>query len=175
MKMQKCDLCDNAATVFYRENVNGKVREAHLCAHHAAEENKDFDLFDKSFFADDGLGMFSLFSGLFPGQARALAPEEACPRCKTPLSRIRKEGRFGCPGCYDAFREKLDFTPFTEKGYREGRLAKAPAAEKKKKAAKEPTAAETVAELKKELKAAIQKEDYERCAVLRDKIRSMEG
>lgn len=34
-------------------------------------------------------------------------PEIVCPRCRTTLSQFTKSGHLGCPGCYEAFREKL--------------------------------------------------------------------
>lgn len=34
-------------------------------------------------------------------------PEIVCPRCHTTLSQFTQSGHLGCPGCYEAFREKL--------------------------------------------------------------------
>ncbi|MBE6712179.1 MAG: hypothetical protein E7580_01520 [Ruminococcaceae bacterium] len=163
MKHTVCQNCGiKEATVFYREQKNGAERELYLCPDCAAQLGIG-DLQENLFSS------FSLFSPNSPFSQKAEPKQSAsCPLCGTTLSQIRRRGKFGCSTCYDTFARLLDLTPFVGKGY-DARAEKefVPNAEEK-----------TVSEVdawKAELKKAIAAEDYERAAVLRDKIREKEG
>ena len=94
-----------------------------------------------------------------------------CPECGTTLAEFKLRGRFGCPKDYEVFAEYLG--PLFERIHEisdprhKGRL---------------PQGAEGVAEriqdlaaLKGELNDAIEEENYERAAELRDHISELEG
>ncbi len=159
MKQTLCQKCGlKTASVFYRENKNGTEREMHLCPDCAAEMG----------IGDLQENLFSSFSLFAPhAEPKRIA---ACPLCGTTLSQIRKKGKFGCSTCYDTFSPLLDLTPYVGKGYE----AKEAAREEKEPPATEQKLSETDA-LKAELKKAVEAEDYERAAVLRDEIRAKEG
>ena len=73
----------------------------------------------------------------------------------------------GCPDCYSTFADILN--PYVQKIHGATRhIGTAPAAPEQPKA-------DPVADLKAQLKAAVESEDYERAASLRDEIRRMEG
>ncbi len=155
-----CEKCGkNKATFFYQENKNGIKKEIHLCSHCAGEAH----LTSEDFFTP-----FSLFS---PFVGRDLQAEKKCPRCGMTLSAIQKKGKFGCSECYDTFSKELDLTPFIGKGY-EGELK----TEKTKKEEQKPSAAlSPLDSLKAQLKKALEEEEYEKAATLRDEIRREEG
>ena len=166
MKNILCQKCrENPATFYYKETRNGKTEEYHLCAHCAEEMgfSKPEDLFSA----------FPLFTA-FP--TYALDREKTCPVCHTPLSAIRESGSFGCSSCYDVFSSLLDMTPFVGSGFSGRRLArgkaKESAAEKKEK--KKETLS-PLEQMKKDLREAVEKEEYEKAAKLRDKIRREEA
>lgn len=162
MKRNICEKCgQKPVSVHYRETVNGVSTERFLCADCAGE----MGLGQTGFFSEDWMKPFSLFA------PKSVEKEgELCPVCKTSLSRIRREGKFGCSACYDAFASRLDMTPFTGNGYRGGRLA-----EPKKGEAKPEEKKDSLSDWKKKLQKAIQEENYELAAEIRDRIRAEEA
>jgi protein arginine kinase activator len=156
MKMKKtiCAACgQKPASFFYRESVNGKKKEISLC-HECAQKaglEKEANSFSSFFFP----------ASLFPE-----AQEEKCPLCGMRLSEIQKSGKFGCSACFDSFAKKLDLSPFVGKGYAEKQDL--PEREEKE-------AGGELEELKKSLREAVQKEEYEKAAALRDQIRALEA
>jgi len=91
--------------------------------------------------------------------------EKVCPHCDTGLSDVRATGRLGCPHCYEAFGEELDYF-FTQAQHGNQHVGK-----------QQPTNTRNteLAELENHLQEAIKKEDYEMAAVLRDKIKQYKG
>ena len=168
MSVRICDQCrQKPATVHYMETKNGVKSEVYLCPECAAKYGIGTA---GGFFGEDLFGSFPLFAA---AQSHPKEEDGVCPQCKTDLSRIRRDGAFGCPACYDAFAGKIDMTPFVGEGYRGGRLfAGSPVPEAK---AEEPVKEDPVAALKAKLKEALAKENYEEAAVLRDQIRAREG
>ena len=168
MKQMKCERCQKPATVYYRENVNGKEREMHLCADCAAKAGIGADAFRLPGFSDeDFFGTLPLFSNFL---ARPAADRsEKCPLCGKSEREIREDGKFGCESCYETFGKRFDLTPFIGRGYRGGAVGKA------KVAAHEATPAERITALKAELKTALKDEAYEKAAELRDEIRRLEA
>ena len=165
MKKYTCDECGKEATVFWKENINGNVKEAHLCAD-CAQKKEWGKFFSEPAFFEDLFPSFPLFS-------HALAPAyrssgAVCPTCGETVEEIRERGKFGCPDCYRSFRDRLDLAPFIGRGYRGGRLA-AKAEEKKE----DPKA--KIESLRAKLKKAVAEENYEEAARLRDTIRGLEA
>ena len=70
-----------------------------------------------------------------------------CPACGFNLSTFRKTGRVGCPDCYTVFASELE----------------APGNE---------TPDERL-QLERELREAIEREDYEQAAILRDRLKNL--
>ena len=82
-------------------------------------------------------------------------------------SELRQTGRVGCPDCYSTFADILN--PYVRKLHGADRhIGTAPAAP-------EQPQADPVEALRAQLKAAVESEDYEQAARLRDEIRRMEG
>lgn len=163
MKKTLCQHCGvKPATVFYRENKNGVRRELQLCPECAA--NMGIGELQDPFSS-----AFSLFSHSTPAKKEA-----ACPLCGTTLSQIRRDGTFGCSRCYDTFANMLDLSPYVGTGYK---LTDANPPKARPSAPDTPPKQDKdeLSTLKQELKNAVDAEDYERAAVLRDKIRAKEG
>lgn len=151
-----CEKCGKRpATFFYEENKMGKITKLQLCSHCAAS----LGLGEKG---DDPFFSFPLF---FDGGVDKKV--KTCPSCGMTLSEIQRKGKFGCSACYDTFAPSLDLTPFVGKGY-EGKTEEKKAKEEKKKE-------DPISLLKKELKEALSREEYEKAAILRDQIRAEEG
>ena len=173
LKQTICARCGKPATVYYKESVNGKTREMHLCAACAAREGIGKETFHMpGFWEDDFFGAMPLFSDFFG--TPALEKGAACPRCGKTLRQIREDGKFGCSQCYESFGRDVDLKPFIGGGYKGEPLSGAPAEKKEGPEVKE-SAAERVARLKAELQKAVAAEAYEKAAALRDEIKKEEG
>jgi len=152
-----CDHCHEAeATVHLTQVVDGSVKKLHLCETCAAKSG--FDLQGPISITDILLGL---------GGAMGAAPEveeKACPRCHLRRTDFKKTGRLGCPDCYDAFAGEL--VPLIKAMHRKDQHAgKVPSRE----GARTRLNAE-VAALQKRLDQAVEGEDYEEAARLRDEL-----
>lgn len=163
MLCQKCN--KREATTHLSENINGVKKERHLCSECAAEEGIDmsFPTFD---FGNFDFGFGSLLSSFFGNEERGLPNEKKCPTCGRTLSEISRTGNVGCPDCYTTFEKEL--RPMLLKVHKgDNHKGSVPHSSPEKKVSTD--------DLKEELKAAIEREDFEKAAVLRDKIREEEG
>jgi len=94
--------------------------------------------------------------------------QRECPHCGIKFVEFRNSGRLGCPHDYQEFREEL--TPLLENIHGETRhCGKTP----RRLPQNKQTQSELV-QLRGRLKQAINKEDYEEAARLRDQIRTLE-
>jgi protein arginine kinase activator len=92
-----------------------------------------------------------------------------CPSCGYEYSDFKKIGRFGCPDCYEAFEAQL--VPMLRQihgnTHHSGTAPEnvQPRVKRRRR----------VSELKQELARAIEAENYERAAEIRDEIADMES
>lgn len=100
-----------------------------------------------------------------------------CPRCRTTLVAIRRKGRVGCPQCYRHFRRQL--RPLLERvhgglehhGHRPGGETSSLAAVKPSRPApREASRQQRILGLESELRRAIESEDFESAARIRDRL-----
>lgn len=172
-----CNLCNkNQATVHLTEIVDDQMSELHLCDDCARK---------KSMQMEQQFGLSDLLAGLVDYGKQASGAEKpgavvACPSCGLTYEDFRKIGRLGCSECYTAFARYLG--PLLKRihgaSQHTGKLpAKmgAPFAAAAA-AAKAPKAKEAgVPELKEMLQKAIESEEFEEAARLRDQIKEMES
>ena len=92
-----------------------------------------------------------------------------CNFCNTSFDEYKKTGKLGCGKCYSTFRKQLK--PIIEGiyGYSE-HIGKFP-----KNEFKDTEIVKTVEQLKEKLNMAIQEEEYEQAAKLRDEILQLEA
>ena len=152
-----CEKCQkNHANTYYKTTVNGKTKEMYLCAECAAKLNshspEDIWNFGNIFFDDS---FFGKALGL-PSQRNV----KHCPSCGVTVQYIADTGKVGCADCYTTFEKELEAAIKRAHG----------ASEHKGENKKE----DPVAEKKALLKQAIENEEYENAAVLRDEIRKLE-
>lgn len=94
----KCDVCENEATVFLTQIINGQMTTVNLCESCSKA---------KGVTEETGFGLAEAF--LSPSQrSGAESMEAVCHACGFTASQLKKIGRMGCPECYTAFREGLD-------------------------------------------------------------------
>lgn len=96
-------------------------------------------------------------------------PSAGCPACQHSLEEILMTGKLGCGHCYEHYKKEL--LPLIEKCQSGGlkHLGKIP----KNLPPKKPSP-ELLKKLENDLKVAIDKEDYEQAAKLKDEIKKLQ-
>ena len=159
--MQCCVCKEKPATVHLTQIVGDKMQKLDLCEECAKAKGIN----DPTSFA-----MADLMLGL--GASQELDPSAAgaelkCARCGFSQADFKKSGRLGCPDCYKTFAEGLaGLLKTMHKGTRH--IGKAPEA---LRASRENS--DRLKSLQKKLAKAIEGEDYETAAGLRDEIKSL--
>lgn len=174
-----CERCKkNEANYYYHESVNGAEKTYHLCAECAKEleksgEIKNFakDNFMDSFFTKELDSMNSVFSSLFSpaySQGKLKNPERTkCSLCGATFDELARDGKTGCPKCYEVFADELDASIRRIHG-RSSHTGRAPFKFREKNETKQ-----KLHQLEKDLKEEIRNENYERAAELRDEIKAL--
>lgn len=173
-----CEKCGKKeATFYYKENVNGVEKSYTLCADCAAEMQKNGVISGAS-IGSDPFGQLhklftedKLFGSLFNTGLKQPETRETpkCPLCGSTFAVLAKNGKVGCPGCYEAFETEL--TPSIRRIHgRSTHTGKTPARFREQNERKQKIAA-----MERELKEAISAENYERAAELRDQLRTLRG
>ena len=171
-----CETCKKrTATVFYNENINGKTRAYSLCGECAAKLREQGELKQISSMLGGLASPFSalqddLFGGFFgiPG-ASGGATKKKCGGCGATYAEIASGGRVGCPDCYTTFREEL------ARSIRSIHGTTTHAGAVPSKHREQQARATRLKQLKAELDTAIQKEDFERAATLRDEVHKLQA
>jgi protein arginine kinase activator len=159
----QCDLCGKKkATVHLTEIVDEQITEMHLCEECARE---------KSVQMEQQFGLADLLAGLADFGKQVKDYEKAslkCENCGLNYDDFKKFGRLGCSDCYNAFNENLSTLLKKIHGSNQ-HLGKMPA--QHAPVPQSPDVSITLKDLKVQLQDAISKEDFEKAAELRDKIR----
>lgn len=161
-----CQSCKKKqANTHIKSIVNGELTELMLCSE-CAEKMGYGNVFNHMF--DIG----SLMSG-FMGEpsTSALAAEQRCPMCGSTFSSISKSGRVGCAKCYDVFYDRLlpSIKRIHGNTVHTGKRASVPLGGE---AAANPVS--KVDDLRQQMQLAINNQEFERAAELRDKIKELE-
>lgn len=166
-----CQNCGkNEATTHIRRVVNGDTTQMHLCAD-CAEHLGYGDM-----FSGFGLNLDDFFGGFLGDTMQKLASpgELRCKKCGNSFGDIVQSGKLGCSECYETFYDKL--LPSIQRIH--GRI---------KHNGKQVSCVDTVAtpvetaqqdlieKLKNELSEAIERQEFEQAAVIRDRIRELEN
>ncbi|NLY55805.1 MAG: hypothetical protein GX058_04760 [Firmicutes bacterium] len=161
MMCQRCGV--RPANISFTKIVNGEKSEAKLCQQCAAEVG------EFSFGTGMGMSFQNFLSGLLNQNlwGHSLVPDEtSCTNCGLTYNRFRQSGRFGCARCYDAFDEELDQLL---RRIQAGTLHKGKTPHQDAQVSK----LSELERLQAELKKAVEVEDYERAAELRDAIQAL--
>jgi protein arginine kinase activator len=158
-----CEVCGKReATVHLTEIINDKVTKLNLCENCAKDKGTEME---------EHFGLSDLLAGLADLGATT-EPEVLetikCPSCGFTYKDFKKSGRLGCGDCYEAFKKHL--VPLLKRIHgSDHHTGKIPLMVGK-------TIKDTrnLQDLKARMEKAIQTEDFEEAARLRDKIKSME-
>ena len=187
-------LCDNCkkkeANVSYRENINGRKKEMHLCEECSKKlgiGNMNFSMpIDFSSFLGEFIEDFTTpeFMPLFD-EIKTIK----CNNCGYTFDDIANTGKLGCEDCYETFETRID--PILKRiqgsNRHSGRIGKdidnkiseklngKENSNKNEKGKDEGNKDESKLEkLQEDLKQAIKEERYEDAAKLRDEIKKLE-
>jgi protein arginine kinase activator len=150
----KCDFCSKPATVHLTQIVNNKVHKVDLCEECAQTKG----VTDPSGFS---LADLLLKASLNP---EAVEGGIRCEQCGFTQADFKKHGRFGCPACYETFKDMLAPMLF---GMHKGvaHTGKVPRAALNRK-----SLSDRLTKLESDLSEAIKTERYEEAARFRDEI-----
>ena len=158
-----CDECGkNESKVHVTHIINGKKSESHLCEECA---KKNQALLNSNF------SMENLFSAMLNNAFNTTnyLPVKGCDVCGMTYEEFKKTGKFGCSQCINTLKPRIMPVVKSIQGH-DVHTGKIP-----KRAGGNYKVQKDIEKLKNELKAAIEQEEYENAARLRDKIRSMEN
>ena len=167
----KCQECDKPASFHITELTGCKPQELHLCEDHARE----YLTSSGSQPVDAGSMAAVLAQQLAQQMAVGQTAEElaeldqqSCPVCGITFYEFRSQGRLGCPYDYVCFQAQLEPLLVNIHGEAEhtGKSPKrCPGGSEKRT---------HLIRLRREMKEAIEEENYERASELRDQIRQTE-
>jgi len=165
----KCDNCNKPATVHLTEIRSGKKIEKHLCEQCAAQ-SEGLSAIKAHTPINELLTNFVMAHS---GMQKDLGL--TCENCGIAWAEFRQHGLFGCERDYEVFEKEL--TPLLQRAH-EGathHVGKVPVrGGAAGQAARPKRRTVDIAKLRKELAHAVELEDYERAAKLRDQIRAAE-
>lgn len=159
---RKCDKCGKPATTHSVDIINGQKIEKHLC--------------DECVAVEPGLPykpvhtpineLLTSFVKTHSGEATATAKNLACDSCTTTWAQFQENSLLGCPHCYEAFEPLL--SPLLERAHEGGshHVGKSPC----RSGAGGEQKQLQLTRLRKRLSEAVEAEDYELAATLRDEI-----
>ena len=162
-----CQMCGkNPATVHFTEIHDNKMSEIHVCERcaeekglHAPPAKQKFDI------ADLIAGMVDTMTNTEEERVGHVQ----CPRCGLLYSAFKETGRLGCAECYAAFQFQL--RPLLRRIHGDTRhKGKVPARD-----GEGATRSRQVQRLYDELQRAVEREDFEKAAELRDEIKVLQA
>ncbi len=161
-----CDQCrEREAVIHLTQIVNEQVTTLHLCERCAAEKGVE----SPGSAVKTPLGSFLAAMGKGPEQTPSARSADTCHRCGATFQDFRESGRLGCPDCYRTFETPLrdllrrlhGSTHHLGERYAEREASAEEAREK-------------VADLREQLRLAVETENFELAAELRDRLKVME-
>lgn len=159
MLCQNCGKYD--ATTHVKRIVNGEAAEAHLCTDCARA------LGYTDVFGGFGNTFSDLLGSFFSEPAKSALNTRAirCEKCGNTFSDIVNSGKIGCADCYRTFYDKLlpSLQRIHGKTRHEGKVPRIRQAENT-------SPSDSLIRLETELKEAIEQQNFEKAALLRDKI-----
>ncbi len=148
-----CQYClKNEATFHIQKILNNDLVEIHLC-YDCSKKELDRD-------SENGIDdkVHRILEGLLAGNNKSKFDNSSiiCEKCGTTLHDLESKGVLGCPECYDSFKD------YISKYIKKNNLIYS--RERKSESSK-------IDFLEIELKRAVEAEDFERAALIRDKIK----
>lgn len=156
----KCENCHiNEATVFMTQNINGQVVEMNLCETCA-------EIYEP--VIDEALSFQQFLSGFMEtGESSKAISVVVCPGCGISLKDFKRHSKVGCAQCYTTFEEHL--IPVAKRLHGSAHhTGKVPS-----RIGHDVQSKKQLERYESQLKISLMKEDYEKAAMYRDKIRDI--
>jgi len=162
-----CEQCrEREAVIHLTQIVNEQVTTLHLCERCAAEKGVE----SPGAAPKTPLGTFLAAMGQELPETPAPRTGDTCPRCGGSLGDFRESGRLGCSECYRSFEVPLrdllrrlhGSTHHMGERYAESGGSTAPSTRN------------GASELREQLRVAVETENFELAAEIRDRLRVME-
>lgn len=155
----KCISCDQEAVVHYAEVIDGEIKKLDLCEDCAVK---------KGFGVEPSISIGDLLGGLTEKSIKSKSSLK-CPFCELTFEAFKKEGRLGCDECYVTFNDSL--IPMIEQIHKStqhhGKVP-LPCLDDSQRRIQ-------VSQMEVELQKAIEQEDFEKAAFLRDEIKNLKS
>lgn len=164
-----CQQCEKPATFHITELTEGEPQEVHLCEQCARTYLTDGNEPEQAAVGNlSGMIAQQLAVGE-TAEELARLEQKTCPICGISFLEFRKEGRLGCPNDYNFFSEELEPLVLNIHGETThvGKVPKRTGGDRQKQT--------ELIRLRREMKEAVTKEEYERASELRDSIHRLEG
>lgn len=163
-----CEKCKkNEVKIHLIKLINGERTETWLCEV-CAKEISEIS-FRSSLSPLEGASYQNILNGYFEVLNNKEKIEIICKSCGLTYSQFRKSGQLGCGSCYDSFSEFL--RPMIKRIHGDlEHIGKIP-----NKAGNEFIEIKRIKRLKEELQKCISAEEYEKAAVIRDEIKTLEN
>ncbi len=158
-----CDNCrERDAVVHLTQVVEGAVTQVHLCEKCAADKGVETTV------AAPKTPLTSLLQTVQQQLVTGASDQTRCVFCQGTYKDFRASGRLGCARCYSAFEPQLrDLLQRVHGATRHtGRQYAPPAPDQLQRAS-------TVLELREQLRRAIELEQFEQAAKLRDQLKEV--
>lgn len=151
-----CEVCKkNEATIHTIKIINGKTSEQHICKECAAK------------LSDTEFGDFGTISSndIIKSFFNIKQPEvKSCPVCGYSFNDFKESGFLGCPECYNTFRKEI--IPMLRRVHGNTKhVGTVPESSNEKT-----KLCQEINELKRRLAQAVNEENFEEAAKLRDRI-----
>ncbi|MEW6182726.1 MAG: UvrB/UvrC motif-containing protein [Bacillota bacterium] len=159
-----CERCNKRpATVHYTEITNSKKQEIHLCEECAREAGIT------GFGVMPQFVLHNLLGGLYEEQKAPVEPAYGrCLNCGLTEQEFAGRGLFGCADCYTSLRPAVDQILRRVHGTTQ-HIGKLP-----QRCGKLAGKKQELKRLRRELEAVVRKEEFEKAAEIRDRIRDLE-
>jgi len=159
-----CDACgEERAVIHLTEVVDGEPVQKHLC--------------QECYEQQDGVPQLSA-SNVFSQLVQAVAPElkelsaKTCPECGTNYLEFRQTMKLGCPHDYEVFADALDQLLERIHGSTE-HVGKMPSRRRGAGELSEREKKTRIEVLERQMQKAVEEENFERAAELRDRIQGL--
>ncbi len=162
MNCQRCQ--QRPANVHITQIVNGQKYETFLCEECAQEAKITIEM--PQLPIDNMKNLLGFLGQGFLADQRT--HQSVCANCKMPYSKVYETGYVGCDKCYDSFAPQLEklIQKIQGANMHRGKIPHRLGADYRVK--------RDIEEMKVQLRQAVKKEEYEKAAALRDKIKMLE-
>ncbi len=165
----KCHHCEKPATFHITELTDGDPQELHLCEDHAREYLSHADASESEPSTSIAGALAHQLKIGQTAEELSRLDQRACPVCGITFYEFRNQGRLGCPHDYECFRDELE--PLLVNIHGEIKHC----GKRPKNQPNRVASSRDLIRLRRELKEAVEREEYEAASQLRDRIKAIEA